>query len=183
MRHWNAVKTHCLHGHEFSPENTIITRRGQRECRTCSISRRQEWSRRAREAKTKTPVDRVEITCSRCGAKDAITYNKAVIRKQKRCNACLAEATRRRSTNPHVAEKRREQLRKYRNDPVMQKKASARLETAKAIRRGDLVRKPCEVCGDHKVHAHHPDYNTPLDVMWLCPKHHSEWHEYNEAKV
>lgn len=31
----NSRKTHCKHGHEFSPLNTRITREGYRECRTC----------------------------------------------------------------------------------------------------------------------------------------------------
>ena len=33
--HHNARKTHCKHGHEFTPENTIITKDGRRNCRTC----------------------------------------------------------------------------------------------------------------------------------------------------
>ncbi len=42
----------------------------------------------------------------------------------------------------------------------------------KAIARGILVRKPCEVCGEELVHAHHEDYSLPLSVKWLCPMHH-----------
>ena len=48
-----------------------------------------------------------------------------------------------------------------------QKKAQA------AVRSGTLVRRPCRVCGDPNVHAHHADYAKPLDVDWLCPLHHS----------
>jgi len=44
-----------------------------------------------------------------------------------------------------------------------------------AIKGGRLVRLPCFVCGK-KAHAHHPDYDRPLDVIWLCPKHHKEAH-------
>lgn len=33
-RFYNSNKTHCINGHEFTPENTI-ERRGQRECATC----------------------------------------------------------------------------------------------------------------------------------------------------
>ena len=38
-----------------------------------------------------------------------------------------------------------------------------------------LDRKPCEVCGK-KAHAHHEDYSKPLEVTWLCHKHHRERH-------
>lgn len=34
-RHNNARKTHCKRNHEFTPENTRISRRGFRECRSC----------------------------------------------------------------------------------------------------------------------------------------------------
>lgn len=30
----NAAKTHCVHGHEFTPENTYI-KQGKRSCREC----------------------------------------------------------------------------------------------------------------------------------------------------
>jgi len=33
-RFYQSNQTHCKHGHEFTPENTII-RRGQRECAEC----------------------------------------------------------------------------------------------------------------------------------------------------
>lgn len=34
-RKWNATKTECDHGHEFTPENTGRDARGNRRCRTC----------------------------------------------------------------------------------------------------------------------------------------------------
>lgn len=49
-----------------------------------------------------------------------------------------------------------------------------------AIRTGKLNKQPCEVCGDAKAEAHHDDYNRPLEVRWLCKKHHSEWHKNNK---
>lgn len=50
---------------------------------------------------------------------------------------------------------------------------------SRAIRKGDLVRGPCEVCGSPVSHAHHDDYAAPLVVRWLCPKHHKAWHAEN----
>lgn len=42
---------------------------------------------------------------------------------------------------------------------------------------GDLVPKPCEVCGaKEEIQAHHTDYLRPLDVTWLCRQHHSAVH-------
>lgn len=38
----NARKTHCLRGHEFTPENTYLQRRGGRACRACVHVRRIE---------------------------------------------------------------------------------------------------------------------------------------------
>lgn len=48
------------------------------------------------------------------------------------------------------------------------------------LRRGELKKMACEVCGDADTQAHHNDYNKPLDVTWLCKKCHSAWHEHNE---
>ena len=37
----NARKTHCIHGHEFTPENTYIRPNRKRECRACNRKRTQ----------------------------------------------------------------------------------------------------------------------------------------------
>lgn len=58
-----------------------------------------------------------------------------------------------------------------------------------AIQQGVIVPAPCEVCGKtgtmrdgrRDVQAHHDDYNKPLEVRWLCQKHHHEWHKRHRA--
>ena len=45
-----------------------------------------------------------------------------------------------------------------------------------AVRDKRLFKQPCEVCGKTKVHAHHDDYYKPMEVRWLCKKHHLEVH-------
>ena len=42
----NARKTHCIRGHEFTPENTRIRKNGNRSCRECQQRRSRERSQR-----------------------------------------------------------------------------------------------------------------------------------------
>ena len=39
----NTRKTHCKHGHEFTPENTRATRQGGRACRACHRERQRGY--------------------------------------------------------------------------------------------------------------------------------------------
>lgn len=68
------------------------------------------------------------------------------------------------------------QMRTYSKDERTAEHHKARQKTRQAIASGKLKRLPCEVCGSTTVHAHHDDYSRPLDVRWLCPKHHAEHH-------
>lgn len=45
-----------------------------------------------------------------------------------------------------------------------------------ALRAGRLQKLPCLVCGSEQSVAHHPDYDRPLDVVWLCQPHHKQAH-------
>jgi hypothetical protein len=47
---------------------------------------------------------------------------------------------------------------------------------ARALKNGELEPIPCAVCGSEKVEAHHPSYDLPLSVVWLCSVHHKEVH-------
>ena len=48
-----------------------------------------------------------------------------------------------------------------------------------ALRNKTVIPQPCWECGE-KAEAHHPDYSRPLDVVWLCKKHHREVHLINK---
>jgi len=51
------------------------------------------------------------------------------------------------------------------------------------LRRGKIQRKPCIHCGESKAEMHHPDYNKPLDIVWLCRPCHLALHaEENPAE-
>jgi len=45
-----------------------------------------------------------------------------------------------------------------------------------AIRRGLVTPQPCEECGTERAEAHHPDYDRPMVVRWLCRRHHKAEH-------
>lgn len=51
-------------------------------------------------------------------------------------------------------------------------KVKAHLAVKQALYKGLLVRQNCEFCDSPKSQAHHPDYNKPLEVRWLCAIHH-----------
>lgn len=72
--------------------------------------------------------------------------------------------------------RKRAQKRWLEKNPI---KRAVHIITGNAIRDGALKKKPCEVCGNVTVHAHHDDYAMPLKVRWLCEKHHYEWHQEN----
>lgn len=89
------------------------------------------------------------------------------------CNQC---------TNKHLyelpVERRRELWREAsrRRSKKDAEKLKTRAQTNKAIRDGQIQKKPCEVCGEEKSQAHHKDYSKPLEIMWLCHTHHRDEH-------
>ena len=85
---------------------------------------------------------------------------------------------------PDVREKRKAYMAKWlkENKDKLKKnrlrrsaKEKTRSKTKEAIKSGKLKRLSCEVCGK-KAECHHIDYSQPLNVRWLCRKHHAETH-------
>ncbi len=70
---------------------------------------------------------------------------------------------------------------KINKNPKEKRKVYIRNETRKAIKRGRLVKTPCEVCEDKRVEAHHEDYTKVLEVRWLCRPCHMEAHDEEEV--
>jgi hypothetical protein len=80
---------------------------------------------------------------------------------------------------PSVSEEQRKETKKrawYASKARYPERDSARNILNSAVYRGVVKPQPCWVCGD-RAEAHHPDYSSPLDVVWLCNSHHREAHE------
>ena len=112
--------------------------------------------------------------CKDCSKRDAqdryyAKFDQVQVYERKR-----AKFPHRRRQNARVTSRMRERF---------PKKYQAHNAVNNALRDGRLTRKPCQRCGSLRVHGHHDDYSKPLDVMWLCPKHHKERHRELDASV
>jgi hypothetical protein len=98
-------------------------------------------------------------------------------RAYRRRNESVRARDRARQKLPHRQALARKLAKRWRIDNPEAARAHDRLNSA--VRYGKLKRFPCEICGRRKVHAHHRDYSKPLDVRWLCPRHHYQAHGLN----
>lgn len=78
-----------------------------------------------------------------------------------------------RASQPHRMANNFYQSRTWRQEYPDRRRAQGLVQ--QALRTGRLQRQLCWVCGGHAV-AHHPDYDRPLDVVWLCQAHHKQTH-------
>lgn len=109
-----------------------------------------------RYGKTNSVITR---ECSGCGGDLGDRH-----RKQRYCRICHAK---------HMRENRpkHSQL-----SPEAKKKANARSYAKEYLKRGKIIKTACIKCGDENSQMHHPDYDKPIEVIWLCRKHHLELH-------
>lgn len=133
-------------------------------------------------------------TCFKCGVEKPLTeYYKhpqmgdGHLNKCKECTKKDSQRTYEKITStPELAIKERARQRLKEHNRRLQGKTKkykyhkakkpANIIMGNAVRKGILVKKPCEVCGVNKSHGHHEDYDRPLDVIWLCSRHHSDRH-------
>jgi uncharacterized OB-fold protein len=55
-------------------------------------------------------------------------------------------------------------------------KVSARSKARLALKRGTIKKQVCSKCGNVKVDMHHQDYSKPVEIIWLCRRHHQQEH-------
>jgi hypothetical protein len=137
--------------------------------------------------------------CTRCFVeKDISCFQKRTASKDGlsfACRECLSLYDKSRANLPHRIEARaiysktgkgiesgnKAKIAYTKRNPI---KRAAHIIVGNAIRDKKMFKEPCEICGtEEKVYAHHDDYAKPLNVRWLCPTHHGQWHKENgEAK-
>jgi len=101
--------------------------------------------------------------CKECKKKDSINYRNDNIEKVRAYDRKRGN----RQDSSYLKSYRKANPEKYKAHNIVNN----------ALRDGKLEKKGCEICGVlKKVHAHHDDYTKPLEVRWLCPKHHRQHH-------
>src|SRR5262245_1004672 len=104
----------------------------------------------------------IKTTCSKC--------EKPLDRENQRyCLSCHAAACR--------EWRKRNQL-----TPEQSKKDKCRSISRLYLRRGMLLQNVCQHCGKEKAERHHPSYDHPKVIIWLCRPHHLALHR-GEIKV
>lgn len=61
--------------------------------------------------------------------------------------------------------------------PEEQQKVRCRERSQWLQKRGSLSPQPCCGCGYDGAEKHHPDYDDPYYVVWLCPNCHRNYHK------
>lgn len=84
------------------------------------------------------------------------------------------ELSRKRYATPEGKAIRDASSRRYADNNRIKRLAKDAVHNAKM--RGCLLEQPCKICGVAPTQAHHPDYSNPLEVVWLCVKHHKMLH-------
>jgi len=118
-------------------------------------------------------------TCSRCGVDQPLEcfHSQHTVKSGRRslCKACVQAY----HQTAGFRALRRAQGRRYRQTHALQIRAHAVVKDM--IRRGFLIPEPCRCCGAPAI-AHHPDCSKPLDVLWLCQRHHRLIHVVKAPK-
>ena len=116
--------------------------------------------------KNKSSKDGLSCWCKRCHVLAALKSRKTEegAKKHKKANEKYRHS-----------EKGREASRRgnKKHNMLHPERKKARQIAANAVRSGILVKEPC-YCGEIEVEGHHKDYSKPLEVEWLCTKHHKE---------
>lgn len=101
------------------------------------------------------------------------------MKRKKVCGKCGINP--RRPTHAYCLTCHAKYMRDYRkNNPLtksQRKKDNCRSYANVYFKRGKIIKTPCEKCGNINSQMHHPDYNKPTKIIWLCRKCHLAIHK------
>ena len=144
-----------------------------KQCKQCKKSKELKYFYFLANSRTKH-----ESKCKECRNKYFTEHGRTIKEKRRiwvRKSAERQDFKKRRSIYMKKwVEENREKIKNYRKKYIF--KNRTRQRTKAAIKSGKLIKNPCEKCGSKKVDVHHIDYSKPLDVRWLCRKHHMLMH-------
>jgi hypothetical protein len=106
--------------------------------------------------------------CKQCAKKDSRQYRESNLEKVRLYD-------RQRAKLPYRMELSTRLTKIWRAED--RRRTAAHNAVIRAIKANKLMQKPCEVCGNKEVVAHHEDYDKPLDVVWLCYSCHAKHHK------
>ena len=125
--------------------------------------------------------------CVKCGKEKSITdfyvHQGMLSGRLNYCKECVKERVRNHSHTEHSRRINKEWLKTEKGKAKLKRhtqryrrlnpeKYKAHMVVNNALRCGKLIKQLCEVCGSKEVENHHNDYSKPLEVRWLCRKHH-----------
>lgn len=144
-------------------EYTVLYKKhGFKYCRICdNIKTYDEFS------KNKSNTIGVSAYCSICMSKISKEYrinNPDSVKKSKQ------KYNKKSYNKKYHAEYRKKWLSKNK------KRHEAHKIITALLRCGKIITHPCLKCGNEKVDAHHNDYSKPLEIIWLCRRHHKLIH-------
>ncbi len=123
--------------------------------------------------------------CKKCTLKRNRRYNRTKTGKDRNRNAVdkYRRSNRGKETiqKYQQSDKRKTYRKEYQADFRIRRPEviKAYNEVNKAVKSGKRIKHPYH-CGEKIVEAHHENYSKPLDVIWLCPKHHAELEKNNK---
>jgi len=78
---------------------------------------------------------------------------------------------------PEFLSKWKIRKRRAQKDPFSEIRKQTRNKTRQLVIDGKIKKKNCLICNCKEVVAHHEDYSNPFNIIWLCEKHHKEYHQ------
>lgn len=150
-------------------------------CKACNAAYWRDADKK-RRAKRRAEAPTAHL-CLRCASAERADGSHFCAPCKRLCAKCLTNhrAHRHRYCNDCRNAHARATRKNWRFNEEDRRKDNCRAYANVYLKRGKLVKQPCEVCGSPESQMHHDDYSKPLEVRWLCRRHHLYLHEDAKA--